>query len=172
MPNVEEDSWPTASDMHRIWENTQHSLAKKRHAAKVRKLSIISGAGVLVLGATGAAIVIPATQYQIANTTRCYSAQSTNSEHGDMAQADGMDPLGVAGAINGCGALWAYGHMIPGKFIGAGDTNQGPVTTSPPLGACLNPNNTVAVFPLDDGQGNLLTQTQLCKKVDLRVAAS
>lgn len=172
MLNSPQGSWPTADDRDRIWDSTQKTIGKKQHAAKVRKIGIIAGAGTIVLGVTGAAIIIPATQYQIDNTTRCYSAQSTTSEYGDMAQVDGMDPLGVAGAINGCEALWSYGYMVPGKFVGAGDTNHGPTTTSPSLGACLNPNNTVVVFPLDDGQGNILSQTQLCKKVSLRVAAS
>lgn len=172
MLNSPQDSWPTATDMDRIWDSTQKTIGKKKHAAKVRKISIIAGAGTLVLGVTGAAIIIPATQSQIDNSTTCYSSQTTYSEHGEVAQADGMDPLGVAGAIDNCSALWSYGFLIPGKFVGAGETNRGPIAMSPKLGACLNPNNTVAVFPLEDDNGTLLTQEQLCKKVNLRTTAN
>lgn len=171
MTNPQQNNWPTTTDMDRIWNNTQKAIGRRQHRAKVRRTTLLTGAGVLVLGVTAAAIVIPATQYQIDNTARCYSAQSTSSEYTDTAQADGQDPLGVAGAISGCEAAWAYGMMIPGKRTDPPTENGGPVTTSPPLGACLNPNNTVAVFPLDDGAGNILTEEQLCAKVNLRAAA-
>ncbi len=171
MNNEQHDHWPTNADMDRVWTSTQNEIARKQHTAKMRKVTLLAGTGTLVLGISAAAIVIPATQFQIDNTTRCYSAQSTTSEYTDAAQADGMDPLGVAGAISSCEATWAYGFMVPGKFVGPENTNHGPVTTSPALGACLNPNNTVVVFPLKDERGTVLTEEQLCQKVNLRLAA-
>jgi hypothetical protein len=167
MPDLTEPQWPTDTDMNRVWESTQTAITCRARGAHRRKVSLIAGAGIVALGITAGAFIIPATQKQLDSTLRCYSDQSTTSEYTDMALADGEPTLDSARAVEGCGASWAYGYMVLGKRV-VPDGNQGPITTAPPLGACLQPNDVLAVFPLTGTAGITLTPEELCHTLSLR----
>ncbi|MHA7271743.1 hypothetical protein [Arthrobacter sp. HLT1-20] len=171
MSNSQEQNWPTSSDMDRIWDATQHSIIKRKQGAKRRKIGLITSAGVLAVGITAGAIIIPATLHQTQFTVRCYSAQSSDSSYTDVALVDGETALNIEGAISNCGAIWAYGYLIPGKTVEP-EENRGPITTAPPLGVCMQPNNILGVFPLTDATGRVLSQEEICEKVKLRLPGS
>lgn len=166
MSNSYDRQWPSDADMDRIWDSTQTVIARHEQATRRRKVTLIAGAGALALGVTAGAIIIPATQPQLDTTARCYSAQNTESQYSDVALADGQTVLNQARAITNCGAAWAYGNITPGKVQMT--DNQQPITTAPPLGVCLQPNDILAVFPLTSESGTVLTQAELCQKLSLR----
>ncbi len=168
MPDLTEPQWPTDTDMNRVWESTQLAITREARGAHRRKVSLIAGAGIAALGITAGAFIIPATQVQLDSTARCYSDQSTTSEFTDMALVDGEPTMDSARAIQSCGASWAYGYMTLGKRVMPAG-NQGPITTAPPLGACRQPNDVLAVFPLTGTAGITLTPEELCHSLDLRV---
>ena len=168
MSNSHEGQWPSAADMDRIWDSTQTVIAKKARGAHRRKVTLLAGVGALALGITAGAIIIPATQAQQDSMARCYSDQSTDSQYADVALADGQAALDHAGAINNCGAAWAYGDITLGK-VQVTDYQQ-PIVEAPPLGACLQPNDILAVFPLTNEAGTVLTTGELCQKLSLRAA--
>lgn len=168
MSNSIDRQWPSAADMDRIWHSTQTAIAKQAQTSRRQKVTLIAGTSALALGITAGAIIIPATQAQLDSTARCYSDQSTESPYSDVALADGQPALKPSSAIANCGAAWAYGNITLGK-VHITD-NQYPLTEAPPLGACLQPNDILAVIPLTTTAGTVLTPDELCQKLNLRAA--
>ncbi|MCZ2402702.1 hypothetical protein IV498_05760 [Paenarthrobacter sp. Z7-10] len=165
--------WPTETDIDRMRAATLDRVSQHQQRIRRHRIAGTTAVAVMVIGSASAAIYIPTTQRPADSSTYCYSEQSLDSASIQATNPDGSANQDRTGrkAMTWCGLNWATGELpaVKGSHSAASQHSE---LSVPPLGVCVRPDNVLGVFPLTTTSGQLLTNAQLCRDLNLRRANS
>ncbi len=140
----------TEPDFDRMRTTLMRDVERLRARSRVRrKVGVFVGAGVLVAATTAGTLLALASTELRQNSASCFEAASLDSVVQQVGDPSADDGDRVARAIDLCASVWSAGVL--GADLDGPPPNDGQVYLVPDLFACVQRDDTLAVFPQTAG---------------------
>jgi len=140
----------TEPDFDRMRTMLMRDVERLRARARVRtKVGVFVGAGILVAATTAGTLLALASTELRQNSASCFEAASLDSVVQQVGDPSADDGDRVARATDLCASVWSVGLL--GADLDGPPPNDGQAYPVPDLFACVQRDDTLAVFPQTAG---------------------